>query len=51
MGFDITRTPPLPKGPPRTEPPVRTMSIEKARKLIHKTSAQHAGMFRRLAHD
>jgi hypothetical protein len=39
----VTRT------PPRTESPLRTMSIEKARKLIRKTSAEHAGLFRRLA--
>ena len=45
----VTRTPPLPKVPPRTEQPVRTMSVEKARKLIRKTSAEHAGLFRRLA--
>jgi len=30
-------------------PPVRTMSMEKARKLIRKTSAEHAELFRRLA--
>ena len=46
---NITRTPPLPKVPPRTEPPVRTMPKEKARKLIRKTTAEHAGLFRRLA--
>jgi hypothetical protein len=46
---NITRTPPLPKEPPRTEPPVRTMPMEKARKLIRKTSAEHAELFRRLA--
>ena len=46
----ITRTPPpLPKVLPRTEPAVRTMSMDKAKKLIRKTSAEHAGLFRRLA--
>jgi hypothetical protein len=45
----VTRIPPLPKVPPRTEPPVRTMPMEKARKLIRKTSAEHAGLFRRMA--
>ncbi len=45
----INRTPPLPKVPSRTETPVRTMSMEKAKKLIRKTSAEHAGLFRRLA--
>ena len=43
------RTPPPPKVPSRTETPVRTMSMEKARKLIRKTSAEHAELFRRLA--
>jgi hypothetical protein len=46
---NITRTPPLPKVRPSSEPPVRTMPMEKARKLICKTSAEHAGLFRRLA--
>ena len=45
----VTRTPPLPKVPPGTEPQVRTMPMEKARKLIRKTSAEHAELFRRLA--
>jgi hypothetical protein len=45
----ITRTPPLPKAPRRTEPPVRTMSMDKAKSLIRKTSSEHAGLFRRLA--
>jgi hypothetical protein len=45
----VTPTPPVPKVPPRTEPPVRTMPMEKARKLIRKTSAEHGGLFRRLA--
>ena len=44
----IANTPP-PKAPSRIEKPVRTMPMEKARKLIRKTSAQHAGLFRRLA--
>jgi hypothetical protein len=35
--------------PPRTESPVRTMPMENAKKLIRKTSAEHAGLFRRLA--
>ena len=46
---NITRTPPPPKAPLRAEPPVRTLSMEKAKKLIQKTSAEHAGLFRRLA--
>lgn len=41
--------PPRPEAPPPTETPVRTMSLEKARKLIRKTSAEHAGLFRLLA--
>jgi hypothetical protein len=45
----ITRTPPVPKASPRTKSPVRTMPMEKARKLIRKTSAEHAELFRRLA--
>ena len=44
----ITRTQP-PQAPARTEPPVRTMSMDKAKKLIRKTSSDHAGLFRRLA--
>ncbi len=44
----ITRTPP-PKAPPRTETPVRTMPMEKAKKLIRKTAAEQAELFRRLA--
>jgi hypothetical protein len=44
----ITRTPP-PKAPARTEPPVRTMSMDKAKKLTRKTSSDHAELFRRLA--
>ena len=44
----ITPKPSLPKVPPRTEAPVRTMSVDKAKKLIRKTSAEHAGLFRRL---
>jgi hypothetical protein len=51
MGKDttITRVPTVPEAPPRTEPPARTMSIDKAKKLIRKTSDEHAGLFRRLA--
>ena len=45
----VNRTPLPPNAPPSAEPPVRTMPIEKARKLIRKTSAEHAGLFRRLA--
>jgi len=45
----VTRKTPLSKVPPRTESPVRTMPMKKARKLIRKTSAEHAGLFRRLA--
>lgn len=45
----ITRTPPPPKAPPRTEPPVRTMSMDEAKGLIRKVSKEHAGLFRRLA--
>jgi hypothetical protein len=44
-----TRTEQLPKGPPRIEAPVRTMSREKAKRLIRKTAGEHAGLFRRLA--
>jgi hypothetical protein len=45
----ITRTPPPAKAPPNQDTPVRTMPMEKAKKLIRKTSAEHAGLFRRLA--
>jgi hypothetical protein len=45
----ITPTPTLPTVPPRTETPVRTLPIEEARKLIRKTSKQHAELFRLLA--
>lgn len=45
----ISRTPTPPTVSPRTETPVRTMPLEKAKKLIRKTSAEHAGLFRRLA--
>jgi hypothetical protein len=45
----ITRTPPPPKESPRTELPVRTVSMDKAKRLIRKTSSEHAGLFRRLA--
>ena len=45
----IGGTPPPAKARPRPETPVRTMPMEKAKKLIRKTSAEHAGLFRRLA--
>ncbi len=44
----VTPTP-QPKAPPRAERPVRTMSMDKAKKLIRKTSTEHAELFRRLA--
>jgi hypothetical protein len=44
----VTRTPP-PAEAPRSETAVRTMPMEKAKKLIRKTSAEHTGLFRRLA--
>jgi len=45
----VTRTPPVPKVPPCNEPVVRTMPMEKAKKLIRKTSTEHAALFHRLA--
>jgi hypothetical protein len=50
MGKDTTiaRTP-QPKAPLREEPPARKMSIDKAKRLIDKTTGEHAGLFRRLA--
>jgi hypothetical protein len=45
----VTRTPPPPKASVRTEPPVRTMSMGKAKKLIRRTSIEHAELFRRLS--
>jgi hypothetical protein len=45
----ITRTPTQPTVPPRTETPVRTIPMDEARKLIRKTSKQHAELFRLLA--
>jgi hypothetical protein len=45
----ITPMRPTPKEPPRNEHPLRTMSMGKAKKLIRKTSAEHAVLFRRLA--
>ncbi len=45
----IARTPPPAQEPPRPKAPVRTMPMEKAKKLIRKTAAEHAGLFRRLA--
>ena len=44
----IAPTPP-PKAPPRAERPVRTMSVDKAKKFIRETSAEHAELFPRLA--
>jgi hypothetical protein len=44
----ITRVPTVPKAPTLTGPPARTMSMDKAKKLIRKAS-EHAGLFRRLA--
>jgi hypothetical protein len=44
----VSRTPP-PEVHPRTERPVRTRPMEKAKKLIRKTSAEHAGLFLRLS--
>jgi hypothetical protein len=44
-----TRTPPPPAVPAHTEPTVRTMSMGKAKKLIRKTSGEHAELLRRLA--
>jgi hypothetical protein len=44
-----TRTPP-PKAPPSTDAPVvRTLPMDEVKRLIRKTSAEHAGLFRRLA--
>jgi hypothetical protein len=44
----ITRRTPLKKAQ-RAEAPVRTMPMEKAKKLIRKTAAEQAELFRRLA--
>jgi len=50
MEKDTIVTPtPQPKAQPRAERPVRTMSMDKAKKLIRKTSTEHAELFRRLA--
>jgi hypothetical protein len=51
MGKDtvITPAPTPPTVPPPTEAPVRTLPIDEARKLIRKTSKQHAELFRLLA--
>ena len=40
-----------PKAPEHTIPPpqIRTMSLDKAKKLIRKTSAHHSELFRRLS--
>jgi len=43
------RTPPPPRAPNGASAPVRTMSMEKAKALIRKTTKQHAELFRRLA--
>ena len=44
------RTPPLPKGPPPTDPPaVRTIPMDEVKRLIRKVSKDHEGLFRRLA--
>ena len=45
----MPRTPTPPTVPPRTEKPVRTLPMDEARKLIRKTSKQHAELFRLLA--
>ncbi len=45
----ITRTPTPPPAQTRTETPVRTLPIDEAKKLIRKTSKQHAELFRLLA--
>ena len=45
----ITRTPTPPTVPLRTKTPVRTLPMDEARKLIRKTSKQHAELFRLLA--
>ena len=45
----ITRTPTPPPAPTRTETPVRTLPMDEAKKLIRKTSKQHAELFRLLA--
>ena len=45
----VTRTPTSPPAPTRKETPVRTLPMEEAKKLIRKTSRQHAELFRLLA--
>jgi hypothetical protein len=45
----ITRTPTPRTVPPRPETPVRTLPMDEAKKLIRKTSKQHAELFRLLA--
>jgi hypothetical protein len=47
----IVKRMPAPKGPKGngSAASVRTMSMEKARALIRKTTKQHAELFRRLA--
>ena len=44
----IARRPTQPV-PPRSETPVRTLPMDEAKKLIRKTSKQHAELFRLLA--
>jgi hypothetical protein len=44
----VKRTPPPPKVS-RDGEPSRSMSMDEAKKLIHKVSKDHAGLFRRLA--
>ena len=46
----ITRPVALPKAPQRADAPaVRTLPMDEAKKLIRKTSKQHAELFRLLA--
>jgi hypothetical protein len=45
----ISRAPTTPTVSPSTDTPVRKMPMEKAKKLIRKTSSEHAGLLRRLA--
>jgi hypothetical protein len=45
----VDATPENKSSQPATSPVPRIMSLEKAKKLIQKTSAQHKGLFRRLA--
>jgi hypothetical protein len=46
----ITRTPPPPKAPKRTDAAaVRTLPMDEVKRLIRKASKDHEGLFRRLA--